>query len=180
MFSRYIVLEWEGKRSLVAQSIKHPDRYYWFGGCSYTVWCSDMIELAEFLLPVTYNSDDEDQIEIEYYRTYAAPQKGQISETGWLAPNGDFYPCEYGAHHSVARQIAASQYGDLENADQSLTDRGWRILQKGMLIRTAQPAPTQSQIDAIFSLSQQVHDPQVARYINYALRQLMDELNEAL
>lgn len=44
-------------------------------------------------------------------------------QTGWLAPNGDFYPCRVYEHISCARKILNDEYAN--RADEKLQDSGF-------------------------------------------------------
>ncbi len=44
-------------------------------------------------------------------------------ETGWLSPNGDFYPCGVYEHLSCARKILNDEYAN--RADEKLQDSGF-------------------------------------------------------
>lgn len=44
-------------------------------------------------------------------------------QTGWLSPNGDFYPCRVYEHTSLARKILNDETASL--ADDKLQDRGF-------------------------------------------------------
>lgn len=44
-------------------------------------------------------------------------------KTGWLSPNGDFYPCRVYEHISLARKILNDEYAN--RADERLQDSGF-------------------------------------------------------
>lgn len=55
-------------------------------------------------------------------------------KTGWMSPDGDFYPCEYMEHISVAYEIWDKMYKDLFPditclLDQKLIEFGWCEIQ---------------------------------------------------
>lgn len=45
------------------------------------------------------------------------PQKPTPGQLGWIAPNGDFYPCPYHYHATMAEA--------LDSSEQSLEYNGW-------------------------------------------------------
>ena len=55
-------------------------------------------------------------------------------KTGWMSPNGDFYPCEYMEHIPAAYEIWNEMYKDLfpdttYPLDQRLIEFGWCEIQ---------------------------------------------------
>jgi len=49
-----------------------------------------------------------------------------VNDTGWLAPNGDFYGCEYGQHIPLGQKLAIKFYSDEKgDHEQRLEDNGW-------------------------------------------------------
>lgn len=175
-FLRYLAIEWDGAKSLVAQSRTHPERLHWFGGMSYCHRTPDMKILAIYPLPEDYTYEDEDRIEVEFYQTINPAQPGILGKDGWLAPDGRFYPCQYGEHYSVAKALVAKHFETISStADDVLMQAGWRRLQNGHLaapVTFKAPPPTQKQIDAIYDLT--VHYPDDQNVIR-ALKIIMRE-----
>lgn len=54
-------------------------------------------------------------------------------DTGWLAPNGDWYPCDYMEHLALADDLWNLMYGLWEpwepNIEQKLLEMGWVEIQ---------------------------------------------------
>ena len=62
-------------------------------------------------------------------------------QTGWLAPNGDFYPCETFDHVEVAEDLVDKfnvQRGLKYHADDILMDAGWTKITRSLLGRKEQ------------------------------------------
>lgn len=89
-----------------------------------------------FLIVKSYGSfDDENEDEIydfidEVRRKYMCedfPPQSEIKDSsGWLAPDGSFYPCEYAGHMDLAMDICAWQGWDGGYTGYTaLQDRGW-------------------------------------------------------
>ena len=58
-------------------------------------------------------------------------------DTGWLAPNGDWYPCEYMGHLGLADDLYVSMFGQWHPcSEQKLLEMGWVEVQ---LIRFDRP-----------------------------------------
>lgn len=58
-------------------------------------------------------------------------------QTGWLAPNGDFYPCEVFDHVGVAGDIIEKlniQRGMRYHSDDILLSSGWAKITRSLLI----------------------------------------------
>jgi len=157
-FSRYIAVEQRGRRALVAQSVARPDRYYWYGGVSYTPWQDDFVVLKEYKLPGGYTSDDEDAIEVEFLREFCAPMPqivdfASTDGNGWLAPTGEFYGCGSWQHDSMANILLAITAGKVgARASDELEKRGWLRIGDGVVI-SRDVIPTQSQIDTLFDIT---------------------------
>ena len=62
-------------------------------------------------------------------------------QTGWLAPNGDFYPCETFDHVALAEEIVDKlniQTGLKYHCDDILMDSGWVKITRSLLGRKEQ------------------------------------------
>lgn len=72
------------------------------------------------------------------------PERAITTDTGWLSPDGKFYPCEYGQHDVWAFRLGFEEY--------RLERLGWVKLQSGKVLWnfTGRFEPTQPQIDAVF------------------------------
>jgi hypothetical protein len=93
--------------------------FYWYDG---PTKCRMLIKSIEVL----YNygvpkkdSDWWDNTELHYLQTYypATTCEPKQSSSGgfysWIAPNGDFYHCNYNHHDATARSIYASLFGEV-------------------------------------------------------------------
>ena len=59
-----------------------------------------------------------------YIHTFYNPLVEDMKEIGWIAPNGDFYPCT--AHEVEAKIIVKYLFGNIQgNAADYLNCRGW-------------------------------------------------------
>lgn len=147
----YMVVKIEKFNYLVAQTATHPDRMYWFGGVSYAYF-NPSVQILH-TLGTTDDPDVEDAFEIEYWREWNPPAVTPISLNGWLAPDGKWYGCEFGAHDGVAKQISAALYGILGDSD-DLESRCWLRVQDGMVVTVREFQATQSQIDILGEIVQ--------------------------
>jgi hypothetical protein len=150
--STYMVIEYQGIRSLVAEKPGYPERLYWFGGISYMTRTENVKILHTF--PPTDDYLTPNEYEIAFWRDWNPPKKGEVTEHGWLSPTGDFYPCGYGEHESLADQIVAAFYGKLEGS-KYLDNYGWLRVQDGNVVwmGNGSPPATQAQIDVLWDIS---------------------------
>lgn len=152
-FYKYLVIKYMDVISLVAITEKNPEKLHWFGGPSYMMIGNDVEIYDEFLVEeFSWAEDPEDEIELAYYRKWCPPKKTDLSATGWIAPNGDFYGCAYGEHDRVAKQIVAVVYDDLYLSTRKLEEKGWLRIQDGF-VYGHDVDPTQAQIDTAWDIS---------------------------
>jgi hypothetical protein len=155
MFSTYWVIRSNNIISLVGVSVKYPDRLYWFGGSSYTIITPEIEVLHSYHIEDFINTEDpEDAIEISFWKYWNVPVSGNLSGTGWLAPDGTFYGCEYTEHDSLAKQIVAVFYEELTGYVERLENEGWVRLQTGFVILRGNKL-TQAQLNTLQDISQQ-------------------------
>lgn len=76
------------------------------------------------------------------------PEPKITSDTGWLSPNGEFYPCEYSGHVGLASRLGFDE--------PRLEKMGWIKMQTGKFFWDflGHFKATQKQIDAIFDWTQ--------------------------
>jgi hypothetical protein len=149
MFAKYEAIKWQGVVSLLAVSVKYPGRLYWSGGSSYCIRTPDMEVLKEYY--TTDFDDDEDALEVQYKRDFYPPTPNPVGPSGWLAPDGHFYGCEWGGHDSLAENITATINGTLDGT-KALESLGWLRIQDGGIVTWGDYIPTQSQIDTMYDL----------------------------
>lgn len=103
------------------------DTIYWRGGPS-RMHIHDMDGTVKILKDYgEIESGDEDTIDQLYdqFDHDFPPEKELKVSAGWLAPNGDFYPCRYTEHLDVAQHIAFVTYGERGDGAQRLENEKW-------------------------------------------------------
>lgn len=156
MFSTYLVIRMDNRVSLVGKSVVHPGRLYWFGGFSYTVFTPEIEVLHTYHTEDFMEAEDpEDAVEIDFWKRWNPPAPDGFSGTGWLAPSGIFYGCEYAEHDSLAKQLVATLYGELTGYTERLEREGWLRLQSG-IVAPLNKDITQAQFDTLYTICQQL------------------------
>lgn len=81
------------------------------------------------------------------------PERSITSGTGWLSPDGKFYPCEYGGHDDLEFQLGCGR--------SRLEELGWVKLQNGNFLWdfSGHFEPTQRQIDLVFDYCRKNNTP---------------------
>lgn len=77
------------------------------------------------------------------------PERSITTDTGWLAPDGKYYPCDYGQHDVWAYRLGFEEERQLEKL-------GWVKVQRGSFYRNllGRGEPTQRQVDMVFDYCQ--------------------------
>lgn len=92
--------------------------------------------------------DEWDETEEEEEPKEIKPEKFEIitQDTGWLSPEGDFYPCAYQGHNNLASRLGFKEF--------MLEEKGWVKMQNAEFVWDYMDLggfrPTQKQIDMIF------------------------------
>lgn len=76
---------------------------------------------------------------------------GKVSLSGWLAPDGVFYPCEFFEHDKIVWDVTVNYYGESKTSTY-IEDRGWIRLSRGMNSSLSRITPTQKQLDILYDL----------------------------
>lgn len=97
-------------------------------------YCSISVE-SEPMMVDDYGTD-WNKAQVQYAEDYP-PQKFTITQKpprcpGWIAPNGDFYPCPSWGHDSLQGHISLIKWGDTEH---DLTEQGWMRLYRDFVTR---------------------------------------------
>jgi hypothetical protein len=85
--------------------------------------------LENYESPTLADCEAVAKAEREYLEVYGPKPQPPCARLGWIAPNGDFYPCAYTAHGDLADQLSTllgvEHYGGGERA---LEKAGWLAL----------------------------------------------------
>lgn len=122
-----------------------------------------------------YNLGDENdsrqvkRLVIKNAKKYHSPEKETKPTGGWLAPNGDFYPCESWLHDWMAESICRAVLGKLEGT-RYLEQKQWiRVHDNGNLGTATDDPLTQAQRNALFDLYTQSDNCEYKKNIEYWL-----------
>ena len=169
-----IAVKLDGIISLARLEPDEPDMFYWgYGG---TKWVLRSTEVLEHLGKVC--SDDYDkqrEIELNFYKKYHPIKASLVSSAGWLAPDGKFFPCNYGQHDGLAFVIAINYYNSLGGV-RKLEEMGWvLVMDEGYVVtvsrgRDTEFQMTQKQLDTLFDLSQLPENPKHPLFKDNILR----------
>jgi len=103
------------------------DKMHWSAGCSYCMWEPD-----KFTIVREYSDDELDRAYDELDRDFA-PQPAPVeARLGFVAPNGDYYPCGYCCHRSLERMLVDHFYDG--SFMTKLTEKGWVEIMGGAVI----------------------------------------------
>jgi hypothetical protein len=80
------------------------------------------------------------------------PEKGFSLLTGWLLPNGDFYPCDTREHDSMAYYIYRFLFRELLDGIGTVESLGWRRICKSY-VAYVEKLPTREQIETMMELA---------------------------
>jgi len=100
---------------------------HWGGGMSYCGFLPDRWQVLarEAVAAGSSKWDQADRLEYEWTRRFNMPvPQDPCASGGWIAPNGDFYPCRYHEHQAAATRIALCLFGSREG-QRHLEDAGW-------------------------------------------------------
>ena len=61
-------------------------------------------------------------------------QKQENTDYGWLAPNGKFYPVEFGNHQAWASQYLSDEYGNGNIESKCVDDPSDRLCEMGFIL----------------------------------------------
>ncbi len=81
--------------------------------------------------------------DLDYHGTVINDDKYQ---TGWVAPNGTFYGCDYNFHEKQALLVFKKSERELEKAGFIKITKDYDYRQKGLLVLCFEVAPTHKQI----------------------------------
>ena len=131
-----------------------PNRKFWHGMAP--TWQSVNLEHARVERDYgTINGGDEfDLIEIEWAREWP-PERirfggGVPAMPGWIAPNGDYYPCPSWAHNSVAAHISLIEWG---KETTRLEDSGWIAVRREVVGLPTNDKITERQRTTLYNIS---------------------------
>lgn len=162
LFEEYRAILYQGQVSLVAINKEDPRRLHWGGGRAYFTG----VEGEHYTLLKTYLvSDfggDGDALEIAFRREYHPPVAlEEITEPcgGWIAPDGQLYPCGSQEHDSLALDLSASFYGKMLGTGELLEKHWLHIYVNGSIryLRGNEGKCTQAQLDTLQTLHTVVH-----------------------
>lgn len=70
--------------------------------------------------------------EIEFAKEFGPEPQPPCARLGWIAPNGDFYPCAYVAHNDLAYKLTMKLYGEYNGSFYgAMEKRGWIAIMGG-------------------------------------------------
>lgn len=105
------------------------------GGSGYSLDKNELVIVKEY--PFDPSGDEYDQIEAfenEWLTEKAVPQE-PCARLGYIAPNGDFYPCGYVCHNGAAEALGRKFYpNEYIRDDYGLQKKGWIAIKGGALI----------------------------------------------
>lgn len=88
------------------------DTLYHFGGSSWMPFGESVLVLKDY---GTHTNDEFDDAGLwdKFYSDFPV-ESGTIEDlvclsSGWIAPNGTIYPCQYGAHQALARRLVRQE-----------------------------------------------------------------------
>lgn len=123
--------------------------YHWFGP-SYMIL--DRHDILKNYGTTASNDDDRlDAIAIQFAKDF--PQRSALElGTGWLSPQGKYYPCGSYQHIPTAKMLALELGIVHRNGVRYLEEQGWIGVYDG-LVCIMNNQPTQKQLNALFDLS---------------------------
>jgi len=101
-------------------------RVYWNGGPGYC-----RLEEGKLTIVHDYGNidpDDNEKIDdvfLDFYKNYNQPIEKIIISSGWLSPDGKFFPCGYYEHANTAEKLCAIYYDLLTNPIRILEENNW-------------------------------------------------------
>lgn len=123
--------------SLVFFDETNPDKFYWGDTRSYCI----ILETTELIK--VYKIKNFDRIYKLFMKKFydVSPAKELYQSFCWVGPGGEFYPCSYGEHSSMAEKIYISIYGE-RGTYYDLREKGWLKLNlDGSFDKSEQPIP---------------------------------------
>ena len=101
---------------------------YW--GCTYS-HCGYKPEEVIILKEYPYNDEvGIDGQDIQFYKDFGPKPSEPCARLGWIAPNGDWYPCSYTSHNDLADYLSAMYY-DSHNGILELERKNWIKIRGG-------------------------------------------------
>jgi hypothetical protein len=93
---------------LISPDTSDSRTFYWFQGPSRSSDTYDILRIYTLEEYARGKSLDLEEVEREFTKEFNPiyPATEIISSGGWIAPNGDFYPCDYLEHNNTARHIS--------------------------------------------------------------------------
>lgn len=85
---------------------------------------------------------------VKYQNLFNSPEPSEVSNYGWLSPDGLFYSCPHGGHSELAERICELRGLKNENSSYHLERRNWIHKTNGVW---SEPFsyPTQRQLDVL-------------------------------
>lgn len=124
--------------------------YHWFGPSYMGLGKYDILKNYG-----TFIHDDDaglDGVAIQFARDF--PQRSALEpDSGWLSPQGKYYPCGSYKHIATARMLALEVGVPHGRGGRVLEERGWISVFDGLAC-IVDNEPTQKQLDVLFDLSQ--------------------------
>jgi len=163
---KWAIIHFGGADAIVVIDEKNPEKFYWSGSSSWCIFADDTYIVEEL---GTFNNEKDykkiDDLFIYFYKNFNVPEQYNSQSSGWLSPDGKFYPCDYYQHDSFARSLAAIYYISLEGT-KALELCGWiRIYDDGN-VGHLEINPTQKQIDTVQDILSGPKNPDERYYEN--------------
>lgn len=107
MQERWVAIDFNGTVSLVTLDSDDPTKFYWGGGSSWCVFLPTTRIVKDYGLVDDMDDDKIDAIELEFYKEFTVRKAEKpFQSAGWISPEGDFYPCSWRGHDSLAKAIS--------------------------------------------------------------------------
>ena len=154
-FEHWVAINFLNMVSLVVLDKEDHTKWYWNGT---PTWCStcngsspDIVK--DYGMIDTMDEESIKDIEFDFYKTFYNPKKSKpFISGGWISPDGDFYPCKYFEHDSLATALSHIYYPEsTSHGVYSLDTKGWiHLSAEGYPLGNK---PTQKQLDILFDIA---------------------------
>ena len=102
---------------------------YWDGGPGHCPFDEQKYQVVK-----RYDWPKEDPDDAAFYREFGPQPEALRQSAGWLAPDGRFWPCEYGGHSELERELSFEIYGEYGTWN-TIENRGWvKIYPDGLCV----------------------------------------------
>lgn len=145
--------------------LDHPEKRYYHGFTN----SYDLISRKPHIIEKDYGVFDEDDydtldaVDVQFCKDFPRQviKYGEevIHECGWLATNGDYYPCHSREHISTANYLVRQLWGKSIDGQKELTRLEWiSVLQDHIYTAEGKWHVTQRQLDTLYLLYQKAKE----------------------